>query len=110
MVYFIKCSSSVIHFNEQLKLTFINASYLSAVIHTRDTDVNETKVIFVLMQHHLMRNTDIKKEITSVVRIKKSLSVGCPECSEIIWGNLALTISVSFSYVLNFLSNHFFHN
>lgn len=76
MVCFIKCTSNFPRFNVQFKMTFINASYLNTVLHMKDTEVNEAKAMQVLLQYRLMRNRDIKGEMTSVVRINEGLSVG----------------------------------
>lgn len=43
-------------------MTFINASYLSTVPHTRDTEANGAKVILVLGQYCLTRNTELMEK------------------------------------------------
>lgn len=115
MVYFVKSTqpSNFIHFSVQIKMTLISASYLSPVLHTRDTEINEEEVILVPMQYRLMGNTGIKRDRTSVVRIKKRLSVGFHGYTGVILRfslNLTFPISLSFSCVFNFLSNQIFQS
>ena len=45
------------------------------MLHTRDTEANEARVVLVLTQYSLTRNTDIHRENTSVVRIRVSVGV-----------------------------------
>lgn len=57
-------------------MTFINASYLSTGLHTKDTEAYEAQVIPVHLQYSLVRNTAIHGEMTGVVRVKHKNVMG----------------------------------